>query len=63
MRVRNTVVAPFGLKRPGSTRASAARSIGMFPVVSETANRIVLGFEEKHLDFRIIVDVAPVEAG
>jgi hypothetical protein len=63
MRMRNAAVAPFGLKRPGWTRANAARSIGIFPVVSESPERIVLGFDDKHLDFRIVVDVVTVDGG
>jgi hypothetical protein len=34
------------------------RRIGFFPVVSETPNRIVLGFDDWHLDFRVVVDVS-----
>jgi hypothetical protein len=32
--------------------------IGIFPVISETPDRLVAGFNDKHLDFRVIVDVA-----
>ena len=32
--------------------------IGIFPVVSETPERLVAGFNDKHLDFRVVVDVA-----
>ena len=32
--------------------------IGMFPVLSETPDRLVAGFDDKHLDFRVVVDVA-----
>ena len=32
--------------------------IGMFPVLSETPDRVVAGFNDKHLDFRVVVDVA-----
>jgi hypothetical protein len=38
-------------------------SIGIFPVVSETPHRLVAGFNDKHLDFRVVVDVAPSNHG
>ena len=54
--LRNFLVAPFGLK----TRApnEARDIIGIFPVVSQTPDRLVAGFNDKHLDFRVVVDVA-----
>lgn len=58
MALRNTVVKPFGLKTPSHTRAIAADSVGAFPVISETAERLVAGFDDKHLDFRVVVDVS-----
>ena len=33
--------------------------IGIFPVVSETPDRLVAGFNDRHLDFRVVVDVTP----
>ena len=32
--------------------------VGIFPIVSQTPDRLVAGFNDKHLDFRVIVDVA-----
>jgi Protein of unknown function (DUF2867) len=32
--------------------------IGIFPVISETPDRLIAGFNDKHLDFRVVVDVA-----
>jgi hypothetical protein len=56
MTLRNCLVGPLGLK----TSVSAARDrIGFFPVISETPGRVLLGLDDKHLDFRIAVDVAP----
>lgn len=57
MRLRNRLVAPFGLKTPLPTRTGAADTIGIFPIVSETPDRLVAGFNDKHLDFRVVVDV------
>ena len=56
--LRNRLVAPFGLKKPDPTGTGAGDTIGIFPVVSETPARLVAGFNDKHLDFRIVVDVA-----
>jgi hypothetical protein len=61
MTLRNCAVAPFGLKTPSPTGTSAD-SIGIFPVVTETPDRLVAGFNDKHLDFRVVVDVVG-EAG
>ncbi len=58
MALRNAVVAPLGLKTPSRDRTIAANSIGAFPVISETPDRIVAGFNDKHLDFRLVVDVS-----
>jgi len=57
MRLRNAVVAPLGLKAPSHDKPVSANSVGLFPVLSETPQRIVAGFDDKHLDFRVIVDV------
>jgi uncharacterized protein DUF2867 len=56
--LRNIIVAPFGLKTSGATGRLPRDIIGIFPVVSETPERLVAGFNDKHLDFRVVVDVA-----
>jgi hypothetical protein len=58
MALRNTLVAPFGLKRPVPDKPAADNAIGVFPVVSESPDRLVAGFNDRHLDFRVVVDVA-----
>jgi hypothetical protein len=55
--LRNCLVAPFGLKTRAPTGAGTSETIGIFPVVSETPNRLVAGFNDRHLDFRVVVDV------
>ena len=57
MALRNLMVRPFGLK-PGRPPTSGADSVGMFPVVSQSADRLVAGFDDKHLDFRVVVDLS-----
>lgn len=56
--LRNHLVKPFGLKTPPPNANASAQSIGIFPVVGETPDRLVAGFNDSHLDFRVVVDVA-----
>ncbi|PJG50792.1 DUF2867 domain-containing protein [Bradyrhizobium forestalis] len=58
LRLRNILVTPFGLKTSGEGAPAPHGLIGLFPVVSETPERLVAGFNDSHLDFRIVVDVA-----
>ena len=60
--LRNILVAPFGLKG-GPAKDDGADVIGIFPVVTETPKRLVAGFDDKHLDFRVVVDVSDAERG
>jgi Protein of unknown function (DUF2867) len=55
--LRNFLITPFGLKKPVRGRAGATDTIGMFPVLSETPGRLVAGLNDRHLDFRVVVDV------
>jgi len=57
LRLRNILVAPFGLKASGAGEPAPGGMIGLFPVTSETPERLVAGFNDYHLDFRIVVDV------
>jgi Protein of unknown function (DUF2867) len=59
--LRNIIVAPFGLKTSAEDRRAPRDIIGIFPVVSETPARLVAGFNDKHLDFRVVVDVATTD--
>jgi Protein of unknown function (DUF2867) len=56
--LRNMIVAPFGLKTSGEGDRTSKGMIGIFPIVSETPERLVAGFNDSHLDFRVVVDVA-----
>jgi hypothetical protein len=46
--LRDRIVGLFGLKPAPKTG---------FPVISETEERVVMGFDDRHLDFRIVVTV------
>jgi Protein of unknown function (DUF2867) len=59
--LRNAIVAPLGLKTSAENEAKAGGMVGMFPVLSETPGQLIAGFNDHHLDFRIVVDVAPVD--
>lgn len=59
--VRNILVMPFGLKRGADANTPKGRRVGIFPVVSSSPERVVLGFDDTHLNFRIIVDVKALD--
>jgi len=61
--LRNMIVAPLGLKTSGEDEPNAGGMIGIFPVLDVTSERLVAGFDDHHLDFRIVVDVAPAGSG
>jgi Protein of unknown function (DUF2867) len=63
MILRNRLVAPFGLKTPHPTTRPSADAVGIFPIVSKTPARLVAGFNDKHLDFRVVVDVVASGGG
>jgi hypothetical protein len=62
--LRNRLGALIGLKAADETTfdkdqpLEKRRRIGFFPIVSETPQRVVLGFDDWHLDFRVVVDAA-----
>lgn len=61
MAMRNRLVTPLGLKTGCDEAITMSRRIGFFPIVTETPERVVLGLDDKHLDFRIAVDVTKLE--
>lgn len=63
MRLRDLIVAPFGLKTAHSARQADIDKVGFFPVLSQTPQRLVAGFNDNHLDFRVAIDVAAEGAG
>lgn len=52
LKMRNLIVAPFGLT---TEETAAADKIGVFPVESESPDELIIGFNDKHLDFRISI--------
>ena len=59
MALRNTLVAPFGLKTPAPGATTSTDRVGIFPVLSQSPARLVAGLDDSHLDFRVVVDVVP----
>ena len=55
--LRNMLVGPLGLKMSGASSTTPRDMIGIFPVLSETPDRVIAGFNDSHLDFRVVVDV------
>jgi hypothetical protein len=55
--LRNLLVAPLGLKTSGASPGAPRDMIGIFPVVSQTPDRLIAGFNDYHLDFRVVIDV------
>jgi Protein of unknown function (DUF2867) len=62
MRLRNLLVRPLGLKPAPDSTLGPDAAIGFFPVVSRSPDRVVLGLDDRHLDFRIVIDVTPADA-
>jgi hypothetical protein len=59
LRLRTIMVKPFGLK-PGEDPAfekATASNIGIFPILDRKPQRLTLGMNDRHLDFRLLVDV------
>lgn len=56
MKLRDAVVKPFGLKTESAGLATGPQTIGFFPIISAAPSRAVLGLDDRHLDFRLVVD-------
>ncbi|MGL5892164.1 MAG: DUF2867 domain-containing protein [Bacteroidia bacterium] len=73
MQLRNTIVKLFGIKTSGTTGSrerilenftgEPGQAIGLFRVFSKSEHEIVMGENDKHLDFRISVWLEPQGGG
>lgn len=61
MSLRDLLVRPLGLRTRHDQSLTLTQRIGVFPVLSQTAERVVLGLDDRHLDFRLAVDVARLD--
>jgi hypothetical protein len=55
--VRDCAVAPFGVRTSGELRRARPdrQRVDFFPVLSESADEIVLGEDDRHLNFRLSI--------
>ena len=66
MRVRDTLMATVGIKSSRAVGiAAAARGpvIGFFPLLSKSAGELVMGEDDRHLDFRLAIQQRAGAAG
>ena len=63
--LRDLLVAQFALKTAADARVAVDEPdrIGFFPILSRGPERVVLGLDDRHLDFRVALDVATTFAG
>lgn len=65
--LRNILVMPLGLKdtkaKDSSSEKSGEQMIGFFPIVFNSQQHVVLGFDDRHLDFRVVVDNVALPGG
>ena len=65
LRLRTIMVKPLRLK-PGADPArekATADNIGIFPILDRKPERLILGMNDRHLDFRLLVDVKELGGG
>lgn len=68
-KIRNKIVAVFGLKTPGKIKdrqqqldnfkCEPGERLGLFQVFDRTADEVILGEDDKHLDFRVSLLLYP----
>ncbi len=61
MWLRDLAVRPFGLITRDHQGLVQAARIGAFPVLSQSLERVVMGLDDRHLDFRLAVDVTALD--
>jgi hypothetical protein len=57
--LRNALARLVGLKTGPDKGIGDSQRVGIFPILLESEDRVVLGLDDWHLDFRIVVEVAP----
>lgn len=56
MWLRDKIVAPFGLKTGASLVADPVKRVGFFKQYSVTDTEIILGEDDRHLNFRVSIN-------
>lgn len=59
LKLRDAIMARFGVKTTAALRRDRRPRIDFFPVISRQAHEIVLGEDDRHLDFRLSVLLGP----
>lgn len=59
MQLRDAIMRPFGLKS-GINDPENADIIGIFPVMARAENSITLGLDDRHLDFRLVIEIEEI---
>lgn len=60
--VRDRMVSPFGVKTANDIARDHGERCGLFPILSKTPERVILGLDDRHLDFRIVIDAHRIDA-
>ncbi|KFC70607.1 hypothetical protein FF80_00879 [Devosia sp. LC5] len=55
--VRTALVAPFGLITGTEPMPGSVRRIGMLPILEQSDDHVVLGLDDRHLDFRVLIEI------
>jgi hypothetical protein len=67
MRVRNAMMAGFGVKTSdqiaAAARAAGTERISIFPLQSRSERELIVGADDRHLDFRASVLLRPLADG
>ncbi|MDQ8730130.1 DUF2867 domain-containing protein [Bradyrhizobium sp. LHD-71] len=61
MALRDVLVRPLGLRTRYDPQLVRTRRIGAFPVLSQNPARVVMGLDDSHLDFRLVIDVTALD--
>jgi dihydrolipoamide dehydrogenase len=56
MTLRNLLVRPFGLKGEPEAASQGSGRVGIFPIIRNSPEQCILGLDDRHLDFRIVVE-------
>jgi hypothetical protein len=67
LKLRDGLTSVVGLKGTQeigqAARQEGGNAMSFFPVISETQDRLVLGTDDKHLDFRLVLDLTNKASG
>ena len=61
--LRNLAVRPFRLKTGADAASAPEDKVGIFPLISRSPGKVILGLDDRHLDFRVLVEVKELGGG